>query len=317
MNPNTGSPEKELRPILISGAHRSGTTWVGKMLAASPQVAYISEPLNVWHRPGVLRAPTEYWYTYINEENQVEYINAFQEMLNFNYHTGLEIRSIRSIKDILRMLRDWSIFLNGSIFHQIPLIKDPFAVFSSEWFNKTFGFRVIITVRHPAAVASSLKKFGWSFDFGDLLRQHLLMNDILEPFRREMESALAAPGDVIAESCLLWRMVYKSVSELKIKIPEMIIIRHEDIALEPLTGFENLYNQLGLDFSDDIQEAIKASSSRENPKETTTKNIHSVRIDSQSVVKSWQERLSETEVERIRQLTSDIAPAYYADEDWL
>jgi hypothetical protein len=44
-------------PILVTGAHRTGTTWVGKMLAASPQVAYISEPLNVWHRPGVLRAP--------------------------------------------------------------------------------------------------------------------------------------------------------------------------------------------------------------------------------------------------------------------
>ena len=27
-------------PILVTGAHRTGTTWVGKMLAASPQVAF-------------------------------------------------------------------------------------------------------------------------------------------------------------------------------------------------------------------------------------------------------------------------------------
>ncbi|UCF28983.1 MAG: sulfotransferase family protein, partial [Chloroflexota bacterium] len=57
-------------PILVTGAHRSGTTWVGKMLAAGRETAYISEPLNVWHRPGVLRVPTQYWYTYINEDNQ-------------------------------------------------------------------------------------------------------------------------------------------------------------------------------------------------------------------------------------------------------
>ena len=51
------------RPILVTGAHRSGTTWVGKMLAASREVAYISEPLNKWHRPGVMAIPVEYWYT--------------------------------------------------------------------------------------------------------------------------------------------------------------------------------------------------------------------------------------------------------------
>ena len=45
-----------LRPILVTGAHRSGTTWVGKMLSTEDGVAYISEPLNVLHRPGVFRA---------------------------------------------------------------------------------------------------------------------------------------------------------------------------------------------------------------------------------------------------------------------
>lgn len=316
MNPISGLSRQETAPILVSGTHRSGTTWVGKMLAAGPEVAYISEPMNVWHRPGVMRIPTQYWYTYICEENQGEYLTAFQEMLHFNYHTGMEIRSIKSIKDLLRMLRDWSIFLNGRKHHQIPLIKDPFALFSSEWFSRTFGCRVIITVRHPAAVASSLKKLGWRFDFGDLLHQSLLMRDFLEPYRNEIESILAAPGDLVAESCLLWRMVYRSVQELKNKIPGLIVIRHEDIAFEPLAAYNGLYNDLGLDFSNEVQQAIQSSSSRENPKETSSENIHSVRIDSQAVVESWKERLTKTEVDRIRQLTRDVAPNYYTDEDW-
>jgi hypothetical protein len=83
-------------PILVTGAHRSGTTWVGKMLAADVDTAYISEPLNVLHRPGVFRAPVKHWYTYITEENENEYLPAFRELLNFQYHIWLEIKSLRS-----------------------------------------------------------------------------------------------------------------------------------------------------------------------------------------------------------------------------
>ena len=56
-------------PILVTGAHRSGTTWVGKILAADPrQAGYISEPLNVLHRPGVMRTPVHRWYTSLTED---------------------------------------------------------------------------------------------------------------------------------------------------------------------------------------------------------------------------------------------------------
>jgi LPS sulfotransferase NodH len=61
--------ERSLVPILVTGTHRSGTTWVGKMLAADACTAYISEPLNVLHRPGVFRPKVKYWYQYICEDN--------------------------------------------------------------------------------------------------------------------------------------------------------------------------------------------------------------------------------------------------------
>ena len=148
----------ERTPILVTGAHRTGTTWVGKMLSAGRGVAYISEPLNVWHRPSVLRAPVEKWYTYICAENEAAYMPAFREMLAFRYGLWREISSLRSRKDFLRMGRDFSIFLRGRLLRQRPLIKDPFAVFSAPWFAEQLGCRVVITVRHPAGFASSLKR---------------------------------------------------------------------------------------------------------------------------------------------------------------
>ena len=97
--------EQNLAPILVTGAHRSGTTWVGKMLSSDACTAYISEPLNVLHRPGVFRAKVKYWYQYICEENEDEYVPAFEELLEFDYHLWDEIRSLRSQRDLLRMGR--------------------------------------------------------------------------------------------------------------------------------------------------------------------------------------------------------------------
>ncbi len=115
--------DKDPRPILVTGAHRSGTTWVGKMLAADPNVAYISEPLNIWHRPGVMRVPTRYWYTYICEENQSEFQVAFQEMLRFEYHSWREVKSLHSVRDIFRMGRDWGTFSQTGFWLPVCIAK--------------------------------------------------------------------------------------------------------------------------------------------------------------------------------------------------
>jgi hypothetical protein len=308
--------DKDSRPILVTGAHRSGTTWVGKMLSATPGVAYISEPLNVWHRPGVMQAPTRYWYTYICEENQNEYQAAFQEMLQFKYHTWLEFKSFRSVKDVLRMGRDWATFRTGRRNSQIPLIKDPFALFSSEWFADSLDCQVVIVVRHPAAVASSLHRLGWRFDFSDLLNQPQLMRDWLGPYQADMKKMLDTDQDVIAQSSLLWRILYRVAAEINKNRSKFIIVRYEDLSADPLAQFEQLYDGLGLEFSPQSEQAIKITSSENNPKEVSLRKVHSVRVDSQAKIKQWQQRLSKEDIERVRQLTSDVALLYYSEEDW-
>ena len=80
--------------ILVTGAHRSGTTWVGRMLSADRSTAYISEPLNVLHRRGVYRADVKHWYQYITEENEEKYLPAFHELLNFRYHLFAELEFV-------------------------------------------------------------------------------------------------------------------------------------------------------------------------------------------------------------------------------
>lgn len=302
------------RPVLVTGAHRTSTSWVGKMLCASGEAAYISEPLNVWHRQGVFRAPIAHWYTYICKDNENLYLPAYQELLTLRYHWWEEIRSLRSRKDFFRMLRDGGVFLRGRILHQRPLIKDPFAVFSIPWFIERLGCRVVVTVRHPLGFASSLKRLNWQFDMADLLAQPYLLRDGLDVYQPEMQWLLENPADIIGQAALLWRMVYGWVAALQESGYPLLIVRHEDLSLRPMDGFRELYRQLDLKFTEKAQQAIIATSRSDNPKELSREKRHSVRLDSRANLANWQKRLSEEEVKRIYQLTGEVVKLFYGED---
>jgi len=304
----------EMTPILVTGTHRSGTTWVGKMLAADAWTAYISEPLNVLHRPGVFRPKVKHWYQYICEENEDEYLPAFHELLEFEYYLWDEIRSLRSRRDVLRMGRDFLIFYNGLMRGQRALLKDPFAVFSTPWFAKRLDCKVVITVRHPAAFASSLKRLNWVFDFQDLLDQPLLMRDHLEDSREEMKAA--RPDDVIGQASLLWKLIYRSVHATRESNPDFLIVRHEDLSRDPIPGYRALYAALDLAFTPRVEKTILKSSSSENPRELSRKKVHAIKLDSRANMDNWKKRLAADEIERVRKMTEEVSRLYYSDAEW-
>lgn len=301
-------------PILVTGAHRTGTTWAGRMLAANPQTAYISEPLNLLHRPGVLRAHVPHWYVYIHAANQAEYLPAFQELLRFRYHWLDEIKSLRSGRDLMRMGRDLAIFMRARLSARRPLLKDPFAIFSLPWFADALACQVVVTVRHPAGFASSLKRLEWPFDFRDLLAQDELMRDWLEPYRKDMESM--AGDDIIGQAGLLWAMIYRVVHSVRQRTPAVQVVRHEDLSRDPLGEYRRLYGSLGLAWTDQVRRDILNASSAENPKEVSKKKAYAVRLDSRANLDNWKRRLSPDEIKRIRRATEEVAGLYYPDMDW-
>ncbi|HNA90048.1 MAG TPA: sulfotransferase [Anaerolineales bacterium] len=304
----------DLKPILVTGSHRSGTTWVGRMLAADSDTAYISEPLNVLHRPGVFRVPVKYWYTYITEDNEAEYLPAFHELLDFQYHLLLEIKSLRSLKDFLRMGRDYRIFFNGNMHGQRALIKDPFAVFSTPWFARRLNCNVVMTVRHPGGFVGSLKRLGWNFDFGNFLNQPLFMRDHLEGDRAAMESM--PKDDIVGQAALLWKIIYRFVHSTQAGFPQFQIVRHEDLSLDPIGEYQTLYKSLGLDFTERVRDIIQNSSSSDNPTKLAKNKTHSVKLDSRANLDNWKKILSPEEITRVRKITEGISETFYSEEEW-
>jgi hypothetical protein len=287
------------------------------MLALSGRLAYISEPLNLYHRRGVLDAPVEYWYQYLNTENEADLLPALRQTLALRYQLGKETLSLRSPKDFLRMLRDWGIFTIGRLRGRRPLLKDPFAVFSAEWFAERLGCEVVIVLRHPAAFVSSLKRLGWPFDFDHLLAQPRLMRDWLEPFRKELQAAAAGSEDIVAQGSLLWRMIATASLEMQRRRPYFHLVRHEDLSRDPQGGFGDLYHKLSLPFTLRVQAGIRRASGAGNPRQVSRHAIYSTKLDSLANLENWKQRLTAAEIERIRTLTAAEAGALYPPEEWL
>ena len=140
------------------------------------------------------------------------------------------------------------------------------------------------------------------------------MRDHLEPYRAAMESALA--GDVVVQAGVLWAAIYGTLQRLQSVVPEIQIVRHEDLALDPIPGFRRLYDHLGLAYTSRAQRAILDSSRPDNPTELSRQQVHSVKMDSRASLQNWKRRLSVEEVARVRQLTDGVWQTYYPAESW-
>ena len=303
-------------PILVTGMHRSGTTWVGKMLSANSGVTYIWEPLHAMEARGSFNSAVPRWYTYVCEENEGAYVDAFEDALRLRYHLRAALPHIRGVRAVARTGEEMLRFAHGRIRRTRPLLKDPFAVFSSEWFAHRLGCRVVITVRHPAAVVSSLKRLGWPFDLGDLLAQPLLMRDWLAPMRNDLEQASARPQDAVGSGSFLWRAIYAIVAELERRHPNFIVVRNEDLSRDPIGGYERLYDALDLSFTPAARRAVVRSSKSSNKKEVTSSKPIDIKVDSRANIGNWRHRLDAEEIDRVRSITGDVAGLYYENADW-
>jgi hypothetical protein len=112
-------------------------------------------------------------------------------------------------------------------------------------------------------------------------------------------------------------MIYATVKSFKEQQPKFIVLRHEDIARNPIVEFRNVYKLLGMEFTSQVEKAIANSSSSRNPNEASQRNRHAYHLNSKANLEKWKQRLDLEEIERVRDLTADIAPTFYTAKDWV
>jgi hypothetical protein len=299
------------RPILVTGSHRSGTTWTGRMLCATGEAGYIHEPFNPKRRPGWGGDRFPYWFMYVNERNESFYRPVVDRALAFRYPVRDNLAALRKPRGVGLFALDVARSLRPRLLRARPLIKDPIALFSAEWLARTYDMDVVVMIRHPVAFASSIKRLNWRFEFRDWLAQDDLVDDHLARWHQEMHDAWAGKVDVIQHAIVMWNAIHDVVDGLRARHPEWSFVRYEDLAGAPVDGFRALYESCGLTWSTEAEVAVARSSDASNPREVPLWRHQSIKRSSAAAKDTWRTRLTEDEIERVTKGTAEIAARFY------
>jgi len=268
---NEVKTETNIKPILVTGSHRSGSTWVGQMLATAPHIAYIQEPFNIDINIGTIPTILPLWFQNITDKETKLYKSTFENLMQYKYPLVNNIKKVKSLRHAAQVVKGQGLFLWYKINNKIPLLKDPIAIFSSEWLSATFDMNIVVLIRHPAAFCSSLKIKDWQFDFSNL-QQESLINGYLLKYKDEIQEYSTNKKDLIDQAILLWNIIYHTINIYKSKHPEWIFVRHEDLSKNPIEEFQTLYNKLNLQFTDKVKSKILKSTGTPPPVAKKNKN---------------------------------------------
>ena len=281
------------------------------MLCGSGELGYIHEPFCPNRSPGWLTTPMPYWYMYVSEQNAASYEGPVERVLNLRYPVGRSLAASRSPKDVARQVPEIARALRYRVQRLAPLLKDPFALFSSEWLADRFGVRPVIMIRKPVAFVSSIKKLNWGFDYeqnwlaqGALITDHLSHHaDSFRGYKGEV--------DLVGEGIVMWNVLYDFVHGLRQRRPDFLYVRYEDLAADPIEGYEAIYRRLGLRWDDEVRAHIASFSDANNPKDVSPRRRREIKRDSAAATETWRTRLSSDEAQRVQVETAGVAAHFY------
>lgn len=273
------------------------------MLNISSRTAYIGEVM----RPDtelLSPNPIEYWYQYDDPQKNIHLQRGLRRLLAFRFKWPDH--------HALRPSRLWLYRITRRLTgYPRPIIKDPFAAFSSENLAGAFPMDVVCLMRHPAAFVSSIRRAGWRFGFMNFINQPRLMRHWLDPF---LPCFKARPHDIIDEAALLWASVYHVLHNYLQRNPHWRLVRHEDLCLAPQHAFQQLYDALHLPFDQNVASRITNYTDSDNP--LLPADPHSIKRDTRGLLDAWRDDLDAPEVKRIRQIVEPVSAHYYGDDAW-
>ncbi len=315
-------------PILVTGTIRSGSTWVGKVLAAHPRVGYINEPLNLQDTPvnrGKLPVDRPFWYMHIDEHNEAAFLPAYKNLVRFRFNIQAAAERLEHdksngslySKEEIRVIEEYARFATLHLNRVRPLVKDPFALVSVPWFVDRLDMIPVILIRHPAAFTSSVLKLGWGAGFNQFVQQPELLDKYpVDDSEIELYRKFESTGNKLGLAALGWKYQHRVILDYAREHPEWLFVRHEDLSREPMKLFQQICHRLKLEFHPRIQAKIKASTSSKNQGELPADQPHQVHLDSRKNITAWKRRLNEEQILEIRRIVEEVSSQFYDSEDW-
>jgi hypothetical protein len=212
------------RPIFIVGMGRSGTTLLGRILAAHPDVGFLNEPKAMWH---VVRRDEDIIGSYASPPGGRLYLDATD--------------ADRETAARCRALFGW--YLRLSLSRRV-VDKYPELVFRSEFVRAIFpDARFLVAVRSPWSTLRSVS--GWSRSHGDETANWWGVEDYkwnvlwVQAVVAQSENAdiaalgLASEEDHGVRAAVEWVVTMRRAAELAERDPESFLVRYEELATRP------------------------------------------------------------------------------------
>lgn len=324
MDPDGTTPGGSRSPIYVTGLPRSGTTFLATILSLPSSVRPIGEALD--HAIGV-----DHHYPYPSTRNRLgeRYDEVLEKVLTYRkvhrYRIGRRHPSLRGwVRHLLGSrgtLHYWRAGVEELLGREPRLLlKEPHgALLTTSAVAQ--GCKAVVLVRHPAAQVTSKVQMGWTgpnsrpsslLEQPDLVEAHL---DWLPAFLSDSDLT------TVEELGLMWRCIYEALFDQLAELPSLDDVRlvtHEQLCLDPLGTFEQLFDHLDLPFAEEVEDEIVASTSSQNPVDRTSRDAHEHghRRDSRSLAWRWKSRIEAEDLERLRAVTAPIADRFYGEGAW-
>ena len=302
--------------LMITGMHRSGTSWLSNVLGADGNYLIKDEEI---FRPTIplQQTPIKNWYLYIDKYNENIYKNFVASIVENNYNYFSSIPKVKTLRQFIGVTKNKIISSQRKLFNKnaSKIFVEPIGLLSSPWFVRNYCSKCIVMVRHPAAVISSMKRLNWYFDFSSISSQKTLINKYFHKFADEI---LKPPDskDIIKQGVLLWKMLHSVIATYAKNYPKWIFVKYEDLANNPIDGYNHLFNLLNFKFNDKIQNRINKLSSNTNPLELPIGKRDNNKRNSKVAMYNWKIRLTQEEIIVIRKGVSSISENWYSAKDW-
>lgn len=290
--------------FIVSGMHRSGTTFVGKIVSLANGVTSLHEPFNNLY--GI--AGLDYVYP-SNFDEDIK--KKWRSVTSLNFKTVRKSPGDNYKKKFLRLTlggktnkdrleSKFKFYLNQA---DKLLIKDPFMLLLLESIAKNDNVLSVVTVRHPIAIWRSIKKQKWSFSFTNFANEKFV-----EQFGYGSRKQLNSYSEV-EKFAFLYSILYGFVYNKYIENGCIKIILHEDLCVDPLGTFESIYNFLKLQMNESVISEINKFTGG-NSGGSDIKGLHNFTRDSKKLAWEWAEK-SESDDKIIEEICGEVVRNIY------
>lgn len=264
-----------MKKVIITGMHRSGTTFIGRAILNIHKDEFIHEPYSA--KNSFFPSQREHnWYGYNDKHSKMLAAGMLKSRINSFRKRPLDIKNFKIHKNIV--------------------VKDPFIIGSlGNFLEHDNSWKVVATIRPPLAVLISCREKGWLIDPKKFFSNYA-SNEFLPIYLRELIH-LFQTTEVKSQSkltLLLWVILNEQIHYLKSVFPDKIeIVDHTKISVNPTKEFEKIMDFLNQRMSKDVIKKIEAMTSTEVRSRHAGTDI--VR-DSQKLAFGWKDKITSNDI---------------------